>query len=204
MDVGDFQNSGLDRLDLVAEAWRRHDDRCVRGANDFDLVLPYADGLNNDRVETGNVQNIESLERRARQAAACPARRHRADVNSGVDCSLAHAHAIAQYRAAGRGARWIDRNDANLLPLGAQRLRELANERRFAGAGHAGDADDMRAAGKFINLRERLAIIWLAAFRAGNEPRNRSGRARFYVFAKFHRAPRSARAFLSSTSGRTL
>jgi LAO/AO transport system kinase len=53
VNVGDLENSGLDRLDVVAEARRRYDDRRVRGARHLDLVLADADRLDDHHVEAG-------------------------------------------------------------------------------------------------------------------------------------------------------
>ena len=66
MDVGDLEDAGLDRLDVVAEPGRGHDDRGVRGARDLDLVLADADRLDDDDVEARDVEDVDRVERAAR------------------------------------------------------------------------------------------------------------------------------------------
>jgi hypothetical protein len=48
VDVGDLEDAGLDRLDVVAQAGGGDDDRRVRRARDVDLVLAHADRFDDD------------------------------------------------------------------------------------------------------------------------------------------------------------
>ena len=131
MDVGDLEDAGLDRLDVVAEPGRRHDDGRVRSARDLDLVLADADGLDDDDVEARGVEDVDRVERAARQAAERAARRHAADEHAGIAAELAHADAVAEDRAAGERARRIDRDDA----------RSCGRSRRIAAASFATSVD---------------------------------------------------------------
>ena len=114
VDVGDLEDAGLDRLDVVAEAGRRDDHRGVRRARDVDLVLAHADGLDHHDVEAGGVEHVDRFERAARKPAQRAARRHAAHEHAGVAAELAHADAVAEDRAAGERARRIDGDDRHL------------------------------------------------------------------------------------------
>ena len=70
VDVGDLHDPRLQRLHIVARAGHDDDDRDVRGADDLDLVLPDADGLDEHDVVAGRVEH----ERRRRRSRA-PGRR---------------------------------------------------------------------------------------------------------------------------------
>ena len=78
-DVGDLEDPGLDRLDVVAEARHEHDGRRVRGAHDVDLVLADADRLDEDHVEARGVEHVDGVARRAGEAR----RARRASPSSG-------------------------------------------------------------------------------------------------------------------------
>ena len=103
-----------------------------------------------------------------------PARRHRADIDAGID---------APYRTCGCGRRGSSRRNRGSTdrsrrcrPSAAWRelLGQLADERRFAAARHAGDADDMRAAGPTIDRPPTpRGLPAIASFGARDQPRNR-------------------------------
>lgn len=99
MDVGDLENSRLDRLDLVAEPRRRHHHDRVRCADHVDFVLADADGFDQHQIETGGVEHVDGIQRRRRQAALRAAGRHRADEHAGIARDLAHSHPIAEDRS---------------------------------------------------------------------------------------------------------
>ena len=157
MDVGDFEDAGLDRLHFVAEARRGHDHGRVRGAHDLDFVLADADGFDDHGLVARDIEDIDRVERGARHAAGRAARRHRADIDAGIVGHVGHADAVAEDGAAGIGARRIDRDHADLLPGGADFLGEFPDQRGLAAARHAGDADDMRLAGELVDLRRAPA-----------------------------------------------
>ena len=83
VDVGDLEDAGLDRLDVVAQPGRRDDDRRVRRAHDLDLVLAHADRLDDDDVVSPPRRArrprpaCRARARRARRAWPCCARRRR-------------------------------------------------------------------------------------------------------------------------------
>ena len=83
-DVGDLHDPGLERLHLVARAGHERHDRDVGGADDVDFVLADADGLDEDDVLAGGVEDERGVGGRARQAAEVAARRHAADEDAGV------------------------------------------------------------------------------------------------------------------------
>ena len=112
-DVGDLHDAGLERLHLVARARHQRHDRDVRGADDVDLVLADADGLDDDDVLAGGVEHERGVAGRARQSAEMPARRHAADEHAGVARVRLHADAVAEHRAAGERAGGIDGDDAD-------------------------------------------------------------------------------------------
>ena len=62
--VGDLEQARLDRLDVVAQAGDRHDDRRVRRPHHVDLVLPDADGLDQDPLKAHRVEDVHDVERR--------------------------------------------------------------------------------------------------------------------------------------------
>ena len=119
-DVGDLHDAGLDRLDLVAQPGHRDHRHRVDGAHHVDLVLADADGLDQDRVEAGGVEQVDGVARGRRQAAHRAAGRHRADEDVAVGGEVLHAHAIAEQRAAGERAGGIDGDDAH----GSARARD--------------------------------------------------------------------------------
>ena len=132
-----------------------HDDVRLHRAHDFHFVLPDADRLDEHDVEAGRVEDVDDVVGRLRQAAEETARGHRADEDAAVGVELGHADAVAEDRAAGEGRRRVDGDDADALLLRAVVLRHRRDERRLARARRAGDADDPRASGLRIELREQ-------------------------------------------------
>ena len=84
-DVGDLHDAGLHRLHIVAGAGHEHDDRHVRGRDDVHFVLADADGLDDDDVLAGGVEDERGVAGRAGEPAEMPARRHAADEDAGSD-----------------------------------------------------------------------------------------------------------------------
>ena len=82
-----------------APGHERHD-RDVGGADDVDLVLADADGLDDDDVLAGGVEDERGFAGRAREAAEVAARRHAADEHAVVAGVRLHADAVAEDRAA--------------------------------------------------------------------------------------------------------
>jgi hypothetical protein len=85
MDISNFKDASLDSLNFIAKPGRRHDDCRVRCLGYFDLILANANGLNNDCVEAGDVEDVDSLERCSRHAMPLNGRR-RPDRSSSRSC----------------------------------------------------------------------------------------------------------------------
>ena len=155
-DVGDFHDPGLERLHVVAGARHQSHDRDVGGADNVDLVLADADGLDNHDVLAAGVEHERGLARRPRQAAEVSARRHAADEHAAVAGMRLHSHPIAKNGAATVGAGGVDRDDADGLAGAAERRGHAIDERALAGAGRSGDAEMKGAAGLRENPPEQL------------------------------------------------
>ena len=84
-------------------------------------------GLDDDRREPRDIQQVDHRAGRARQAARIAARGQRPDENAVVGAEFAHPDAIAEHGAAGARAGGIDRHDRDALPacqqLTQQRIR---------------------------------------------------------------------------------
>ena len=178
MNVGDLQNSRLDRLDVIAQTRRGDDDRRVCSARDVDFVLPDADRLDDDELVARRVEHVDSFERPAREPAERTPGRHAAHVHSCVAREIAHADSIAEDRAAAERTRRIDCHDRDLAGGPADRRSELRDQRRLAAPRNAGDADDVCAAGVLENRVERSAGFLGSGLRAGEEPGDRADLAR--------------------------
>ncbi len=175
VNVRDLEDAGLDGLDIVAQAWRRDDDRGVGGARDLDLVLADADRLDDDDVETGRVEDVDRVQRATGESAERAVGGHAAHEDAGVTGDVAHADAVAQDRAAGERGRRVDGDDADAAPGAADLRGELRHQRRLAAARHAGDPDDVRAAGvPEDRVQRRRHFV--------RRPRPASGAARSRVF----------------------
>ena len=169
--VGDLEDAGLDGLDLVAEPGHGDDDRGLRLRHDVDLVLPDADGLDDDDVEAHGVEHGDHVAGRARQAAEVAARGERADEDAVVGGVALHADAIAEDGAAGERRRRIDGDDADALASFAVVVDERVDDGRLARAGVAGDAEDVGAPGVRIEPlhhldRARPRVVEIAHQRA--------------------------------------
>ena len=73
--VGDLHDPGLQRLDRVAGARHQHEQHRVGDADHLHLALAGADGLDEDDVLAGGVEEQHRLERRLGQAAQVTAGR---------------------------------------------------------------------------------------------------------------------------------
>ena len=109
--VADLHEPGLHRLDAVARLGHQHHRRRVGGLRHLELALPDAHGLDQDAREAGRVEHVADLRGVDREPAEAAARRHRADEHARIARQLAHAHAIAEQRAAAERARRVDRHD---------------------------------------------------------------------------------------------
>ncbi len=146
-NVGDFHNSGLEALDVVAHARDEDDEGQVGEAGDFDFVLADAYRLDEDDVFAAGFEYERCVGGREREAAESAACGHAACVEAWVAGMLAQADAVAEQSAAGEGAGGIDGEKAN-GPVGmAEVLSEAVDKGALAGSGGARDADAERAAG---------------------------------------------------------
>ena len=109
----------------------------VGRADDVDLVLADADGLDDDPVLAGRVEHVGRVVRRPRQPAEVAARGHAPDEHAVVAGVRLHADAVAEDRAAGERAGGIDGDDADRLAAPAQLQREPVHQRALAGARRA-------------------------------------------------------------------
>ena len=124
--VGDLEQAGLDRLDLVAHLGRLEHDRRVGSGRDLDLALAGPDRLDQDQVETGGVQHRRGRRGRRGQPSGVAARCHRADEHAVIAGVRLHPDPVAEQRAAGDRARRIDRDDRH----GAAARPDLGDQRR--------------------------------------------------------------------------
>ena len=154
-EVGDLEQARLDRLDLVAHLGCLQDHGRVGRRRDFHLALAGPDGLDEQQVEAASIQHGRRRGRRRGESPGMTARRHRADENVGVGRVRLHPDPVAQERAAGDRARWVDGDDrhrpADLAGFGDERR----DEGGLAGPGWAGDPDQMGRPGKRIEAAHR-------------------------------------------------
>ncbi len=146
-EVGDFHDAGLDGLDLVALTGDEEDGDNVGEAGDVDFILADADGLDEDDVEAGGVDDIHEAGGGRGEAAHGAAGGHGTDEDAGVVVVALHADAVAEEGAAGAHAGGVDGDDGDGEAGGADGGEELIGKGALAGAGGTGDADDKRAAG---------------------------------------------------------
>ena len=153
-EIADFEDAGLDRLDIVTESRHHDDDGGVGNADDIDLVLADADGLDDDDVPAGGIEDADDIVGRAGEAAEMAAGAEGADKDAVIGGVAVHADAVAEDGAAGKGAGRIDGDDRDLEAAAAVSGDDLVGEGRLAGAGRAGNAEDEGAAGMGIKLFE--------------------------------------------------
>ncbi len=153
-DVGDLEQAGLDRLDLVAHLGRLEDDGRVGGRGDLHLGLAGPDGLDEDEVEAHGVEDGACRAGRRREPAGMPARGHRPDEHVAVARIRLHPHPVAEDGAAGDRARRVDGDHRD----GPARPADLGDERRdqrgLARAGRSRDAHEVRPPGGRIEPAE--------------------------------------------------
>ena len=98
-------------------ARHQRDDRDVGRPDDVDFVLAHANGLDDDDVLAGGVEDERGVAGRARESAELAACRHAPDEHAGIGGVRLHPQPVAQHGAAGEGAGRIDRDDADRLDL---------------------------------------------------------------------------------------
>ena len=73
--IGDLEQPGLHRLDRVARLRRQNDEDGVGDLHHTELGLPDADGLDDDAIEADEIEQIDDLGRRRREAPEVTAAR---------------------------------------------------------------------------------------------------------------------------------
>ena len=76
----------------------------MRRPRDVHLILTDPDGLDQDRVEPGGIQDEQDILGGARQAPEVPARRHAANERAWIEAARLQADSITQDRSACIGA----------------------------------------------------------------------------------------------------
>ena len=111
--VGDLHDPRLQRLDGVARARHQHEQHGVGDPDHLDLALAGADGLEQDELLAGRVEQQRGLQRRLREPAEVAARPHRADEDARVEEVVGEADPVAEQRALRERARRVDRDHAD-------------------------------------------------------------------------------------------
>jgi hypothetical protein len=124
--------------------------------DDVDLRLADADGLQVHVVLARGVHQERRLQRGLRHAAERPARRHGADEDPGVEEVLGQPDAVAEQRPAAERRARVDGEHADGAVERALVPDEGGDERRLAGAGRSGEADDRRTACPRIDRADEL------------------------------------------------
>ena len=161
MDVGDLQDPGLDGLDFVPEPGGRDDDHRMGRLHHVDLVLADANGLDQDHVEAGGVEHVDSLQAGPRQAAEGAAGGHGTDEDAVVAGQFRHPHPVAEDGAAGKGAGRVDGDDPHPAPGVPDRLSKPPRQSRLAAARNPSQTDHMSAAGVAVDLGQGVAAFGL-------------------------------------------
>ena len=172
--VGDLHDPRLQRLDRVAGAGHQDEQHGVGDPDHLDLALARSDGLDEDDVLSGRVQDEQRLERRLGQPAEMPARAHRADEDLRVEEVLREPDAIAEQGALRERARRVDGDHADALVLRADLADERGDQARLADAGRPGDADDVGGARLRVDLADELVRQRVAVLDERDRPRERA------------------------------
>jgi hypothetical protein len=153
--VGDFEQAGLDGLDLVAHLGRLDHDGGIGRGGYFDLALARPHRLDEHDVEADRIEDRGRGRRGRRETAGVPARCHRPDEDVGIRGIGLHPDSVAEDRAACYGAGRIDGHDRH-RPAGAPELGDQRrHERALARAWRAGDPDQLGASRERVQPPER-------------------------------------------------
>jgi hypothetical protein len=143
--VGQFQDAGLDRLHLVAQAGREGHQQRIGEFRDIDLGLSRADGFDQHQVETRRVHQGHHLARGGGQPAQAAAGGGGTDEGPVVGGRLADAEAVSEQRASAQRAGRIDRQHGDAAPALQEFPDHDADQRGLAGTRRPGDADHVGA-----------------------------------------------------------
>ena len=167
-DVGDLEDAGLEGLDGIAHAGDGDDDGGVGGGGDIDLILTGADGLEDDDIVAGGVEDGGDIAGSFAEAAEGAAGGHAAEEDAGISGEVLHPDAVAEECAAGVGAGGVDGDDADGVAAAALFAGECADDGAFAGAGGAGDTDDSGVAGARVESADGFEAGGGAVFHVGD------------------------------------
>ena len=135
--VRDLHDPRLQRLHRVAGAGHQDEQDRVGDADHLDLALTRPDGLQEDEVLAGRVEEEQRLQRRLGKPTEVAARAHRADEDARVEEVIGEPDAVAEQRAVRERARRVDGDDADRQLELARMADERADQRRLADAGRA-------------------------------------------------------------------
>src|SRR5579884_1457067 len=172
--VRDLHDPRLQRLHRVARAGHQHEQHRVRDADHLDLALTGADGLEEDELLPGRVEDEQRLQRRLREAAEMAARPHRADEHARVEEVVRKANPVAEERALRERARRVDGDDPDGAVLRAHVRDERADQARLADARRPGDADRVGVAGLSVDVGDELVRGGIGALDERDRARERA------------------------------
>src|SRR5262249_21380284 len=150
------------------------DERRVCRARDLELVLPDADGLDDDDVGPPSVEDTNDVNGRARQPAERASGRKRPDEDVRIAEVPLHPNAVTEDGAARERAGRIDGDDCNALLLTAVFGDEAIGQRALARARIAGDADGPSPAGVRAEVLEDGEIVTNAVVDEATHARRRT------------------------------
>src|SRR5581483_11601020 len=142
-----------DRLHIISHSRNENYDGDVCEADDVDLILPYADSLDEHNIFAGCIKQRGNICSRRSESTKKTTSCHAADINSRIGMVRLHANTVAKNRSARIRTCGINSDDADHFLFLAIRARKLIHERTFAGARRAGKADD---SGVSTVLKQRL------------------------------------------------
>src|SRR4029450_10840628 len=97
VNVGNFEDPGLDCLDIVAKTRCRDHDRRMCRPRDFNLLPSHAYRFYQPEIEAARIEHVHRLERAPGKATERPAGRHAAHEHPWVNAEFTHPDPVAQY-----------------------------------------------------------------------------------------------------------
>ena len=168
--VRNLHDSSFQRLHGVAGARHQDEQDRVGDPDHLDLALSGSDGLEEDELLAGRVEQERGLKRRLGEATEVTAGAHRADEDTRVEEVVGEPDPVAEERSVREGTRRIDGDHADRAVVRANVSDERADQRRLADSGRAGDADDEGPPRLGIQLAHELV--------GASRRRSRRGRSR--------------------------
>ena len=146
-DISEFQHAFLDALKLVAGSGQGEEDEGVDHVGDGDLGLPHPDGLHQNHVEAGGLEQHDGFPGGLGNAAECARGRRGPNIGVRVYRQSRHSGLVAQNRAAGARRRRVDRQNRHPVTKPDEVHTERLDGGRLSHSGYAGDADVHGTAG---------------------------------------------------------